>query len=113
MTGRGSTVLFIGIAGSVLALDRSTGTELWRRRLKGTASFTTVLLEDGMLFAGTGGELYRLDPATGEVLWHNRLKGLGIGLVAFASGPSVAAAVAAQQAAEAAAAAAATTAAAT
>ncbi len=107
------TVLFIGIAGTVVAIDRSTGTELWRRRLKGTASFTTVLFEDGVLFAGTGGELYRLDPATGEVLWHNRLKGLGMGLVAFASGPSVAAAVAAQQATEAAAAAAATTAAAT
>ena len=28
-------LLFIGIAGNVVALDRTTGTEVWRSELKG------------------------------------------------------------------------------
>jgi outer membrane protein assembly factor BamB len=77
-------LIVIGIAGTVVALDRSTGQELWRTNLKG-GDFTNVVLQDGDLFATTKGELFCLDPATGSIRWQNPLKGLGRGLVTIAS----------------------------
>jgi outer membrane protein assembly factor BamB len=81
--------LYVGIRGSVVALDRSTGTELWRTKLKGT-DFVNVAFLDGQLFAATRGEAFCLDETTGNVLWNNKLEGLGWGVVTFASasGPS-------------------------
>jgi outer membrane protein assembly factor BamB len=74
---------FIGINGTVLAIDRATGAKVWESRLKG-CDFVNVVLDGGQLFAATNGELYCLDPATGQVLWKNELKGLGFGLVTIA-----------------------------
>jgi outer membrane protein assembly factor BamB len=79
-----SSLLFIGIAGNVLALDRNTGAEVWRVNLKG-GEFVNVALLDGALYATARGELFCLDPATGQVRWQNQLKGLGRGLVTIAS----------------------------
>src|SRR5215475_15134996 len=76
--------LFIGIAGSVLALDRATGQEIWRTKLRST-DFVNVVLEDGALYAAARGEMYCLDPGTGEIRWKNPLTGLGWGLVTIAS----------------------------
>lgn len=70
--------IYIGIQGTVLALDPSTGTVLWRTDLKGTA-FVNVTQVDGMVVGATKGEIFALDPATGQVLWNNKLKGLGRG----------------------------------
>ena len=78
--------LFIGIAGSVLALDRATGQEIWRTKLRST-DFVNVVLEDGALYAAARGEMYCLDPATSEIRWKNPLTGLGWGLVTIASAP--------------------------
>ena len=78
-----SSVVFIGIRGNVLALDRTTGQEVWRTKLKG--SFVNVVLEDGDLYAATAGELFCLDPASGQVRWHNQLTGMGRGLITIAS----------------------------
>jgi outer membrane protein assembly factor BamB len=78
--------LFIGIAGSVLALDRATGQEIWRTKLRST-DFVNVVLEDGALYAAARGEMYCLDPGTGEIRWKNPLTGLGWGLVTIASAP--------------------------
>ena len=39
-----SDLIFIGIRGSVLALNRSTGEKVWETRLKGL-SFVNVVLE--------------------------------------------------------------------
>ena len=75
--------LFIGLHGSVLALDRATGKILWQAPLKGS-DFVNVTLDSGQLYAATKGELYCLDPATGQQRWHNELKGLGFGLIAIA-----------------------------
>lgn len=77
--------LYLGIGGHAVALDRSTGTELWRRKLK-HGSFVTVHLEAGQLFAAAGGEVWCLDPSTGEPLWHNKLSRLGHGVVSFGGG---------------------------
>jgi len=78
------TMIFIGIGGTVLALDRATGQEVWRSKLKG-ADFTNVVLQDEALYAATEGELFCLDPTSGQVRWHNRLKGLGTGLITIGS----------------------------
>jgi len=77
-------LIFIGIGGNVVALDRATGDESWRVPLKGL-DFVNVVLQDGDLFATTKGELFCLDRATGAVRWQNSLKGLGRGLVTIAS----------------------------
>ncbi len=78
-----TSVLFIGINGTVLAVDRASGQEIWRTKLKG-GDFVNVVLESGDLFAAAHGELYCLDIATGRVRWHNPLKGLGWGPVSIA-----------------------------
>ena len=76
-------LLFIGIKGSAIAIDRASGQEVWRSKLKGS-DFVNVVLEDGELFAAAHGELFCLDAATGSIRWHNPLKGLGWGLVTIA-----------------------------
>lgn len=73
--------LIIGIKGHVLAIDRATGTELWRTRLKG-GEFVSVSVQDS-IYASTKGELFCVDPATGSIKWHNRLSGMGVGLVSI------------------------------
>ena len=106
-----SSVIFIGVKGTVLAVDRATGQEIWRTELKG-GDFVNVVLDGGDLYAATHGELFCLDAAAGHVRWHNPLKGLGWGLVTIAGNQQTVVLRAKQQQEEAAAAAA-TTAAAT
>ena len=76
-------MVFIGIHGTVVALDRATGEEVWRTSLKG--DFVNVVLQDGDLYAAASGELFCLDPSTGHIRWQNELKGLGRGLVTIAT----------------------------
>ena len=76
--------IYVGIQGQVLALNRSTGAELWRTKLKGS-EFVNVILDQGRIFASTSGELFCLDTQQGTILWQNRLKGLGRGLVTIAT----------------------------
>jgi len=77
-------MIYIGIKGTVLAIDRATGSEVWRSELKGS-DFVNVLLDGGDLLASTRGEVFCLDPLTGRVRWNNGLKGLGWGLVTMAT----------------------------
>jgi outer membrane protein assembly factor BamB len=79
-----SSLVFIGIAGTVLALNRSTGQEVWRAELKGS-DFVNIALQDGDLYATAKGELFCLDPTTGNIRWQNPLKRLGRGLVTIAT----------------------------
>ncbi|SPE42834.1 Pyrrolo-quinoline quinone [Candidatus Sulfopaludibacter sp. SbA3] len=75
-----ANVIYLGVKGSVVALDRATGTEVWRTRLKGSG-FVNCVLEQGQLYATTRGEIFRLDPTNGQIVWNNPLSGLGLGLV--------------------------------
>jgi putative pyrroloquinoline-quinone binding quinoprotein len=84
--------IFVGIKGTVVAIDRSTGKTLWKTDLKG-ADFVNVTLQDGDLLAACRGRLYRLDPATGAVQWCNQLPGLGYGIMSIAGGSQTAAVV--------------------
>ena len=74
-----SDFLYIGIKGSVVALDRNSGQQVWVTHLKGS-DFVNLLIEDGKIFASCHGEIFCLDSLTGEGLWHNRLKGFGTDL---------------------------------
>jgi PQQ-like domain len=89
----------LGVQGHVLALDPSTGEELWRTGLKG-AGFVNVTLQGNAVIATTRGEVFALDAATGHINWHNKLKGLGLGFVTIAGSgqvPSISAMQASQQ----------------
>jgi outer membrane protein assembly factor BamB len=82
-----TNLIFIGISGTVVALDGGTGQEVWKKKLKG-GDFVSVVLHEGSLYATAHGELFCLDPATGSLRWQNPLKGLGLGLITFAASGS-------------------------
>jgi outer membrane protein assembly factor BamB len=79
-----SDLVYIGIKGSVVALDRATGEQVWATHLKGS-DFVNVVLDDGVILASCSGEIFCLDPLTGADRWHNRLKGFGTGLATIAT----------------------------
>ena len=91
MSRRSSSLVFIGLRGRVVALNRTTGDEVWRTELKG-AGFVQVFRDQDYLFATTRGEIFCLSPDSGAVVWNNPLKGLGLDLASVASdaplGPS-------------------------
>ena len=77
-------LVFIGIRGSVVALNRATGQQVWATHLKGFA-FVNVVLQDDSVLASCYGEIFCLDPLTGDPRWHNPLKGFGRGLATIAT----------------------------
>ncbi len=79
-------LLFAGLRGHVVALDKATGSERWRTKLKGV-DFVHVVTDSRLLYASTRGNVFALDPSTGAVLWQNPMKGLGFGLAALVTGP--------------------------
>ena len=83
LRGNSPSVMYLGIRGTVVALDRRTGAEIWRTPLKG-GDFVNVALDGDALFATARGQIYCLDPVTGRVRWNNPLKGLGWGLITIA-----------------------------
>jgi len=76
--------IFIGIKGQVVALDRTTGQEIWSTRIKGS-SFVNLVLDGDQLLAAANGELFCLDPTTGTIRWTNKLPGYGLGLMSIAT----------------------------
>jgi len=78
------SLIFLGVHGEVVALDRATGQELWQTKLAG-GDFVNLLLHQDRIIATTKGKAFCLDPATGQLLWRNDLPGLGLGLVSIAT----------------------------
>lgn len=78
-----SRCIYLGVKGSVVALNPAKGELLWATHLKGS-DFVNVALDGGSLYAATRGEIFCLDPKNGKIRWHNPLKGYGLGLVAIA-----------------------------
>src|SRR5262245_3209276 len=78
-----SKFIYIGIRGSVLALNAANGQQRWTTSLKGV-DFVNVAVAGNNVYATTHGEIYCLDVQTGDVRWHNPLKGYGWGLVTIA-----------------------------
>jgi len=79
-----ANLVFIGIKGSVVALNRATGQQVWATHLKGS-EFVHVAVLNGAVVASCYGEIFCLDPLTGDALWHNPLKGFGRGLATIAT----------------------------
>jgi hypothetical protein len=79
-----SQLVFVGIKGSVVALDCATGQQVWATALKGS-DFVNVVLHDGAVLASCQGEIFCLDPLTGILRWHNPLKGFGRGSATIAT----------------------------
>jgi outer membrane protein assembly factor BamB len=79
-----SNIIFVGIKGSVVALNRANGQQIWATRLKG-GDFVNVVLDGNVVLATTAGEIFCLDPMTGEGFWHNPLKGFGRDLATIAT----------------------------
>lgn len=96
-------LVYVGIRGHVLALNRSDGSIQWERKLKGS-DFVTLTWDQNEVLAITSGEAFCLNAADGTVLWHNRLPGWGTGfaslLVPGAPGTSEVLAATAQRRAE-------------
>ena len=89
-----SSRVFLGVHGEVVALDRTTGQELWHTKLAGS-DFVNLLLDGDRIIETTKGKAFCIDAGTGQLLWRNDLPGLGLGLVSIAtasgstpSGPS-------------------------
>lgn len=96
--------IYIGVKGSVVCLDHTTGKEQWKTHLK-SSQLTTLKVSGDLIIAHTKGELYGLDRKTGRQLWNNPLTGLGYGYCIIASDdPSTDVVLSAQQANDAAAA---------
>ena len=71
-------LIFVGLNGYALALDRDTGEIVWYNSdMK--SGYVTLLLEGDRLIVSTNGYIYCLDPLTGKALWHNPLTGYGMG----------------------------------
>jgi len=83
-----SELVFVGIKGSVVALNRETGEQVWAVHLKGS-DFVNVALQKDRLYATTYGEIFCLEAATGNALWSNGLKGFGLGLATIATEDSL------------------------
>jgi outer membrane protein assembly factor BamB len=84
---KAANLVFIGINGSVVALERATGAQVWATLLA-RSPFVNVVFQDGVILASCRGEVFCLDPLTGNALWHNPLKGLGTGIATIASAAS-------------------------
>jgi outer membrane protein assembly factor BamB len=76
------TLVFVGVKGTVVALEKSSGSEVWRTPL-GTSHFVNLVLDGDALYAGSRGKIYCLSASSGAIRWKNDLKGLGFGLVSI------------------------------
>lgn len=89
---RQAGLVYAAIKHTVLALDRATGTELWRTKLPKvrfrTSDFVGLALDGDTLFATSAGEVFCLDAASGIVRWQNSLSGLGTGVVSVLPTPT-------------------------
>src|SRR3954471_18712838 len=71
-------VVFVGLNGYAVALNRETGQIVWSNdQMK--SGYVTLLLDGDRLIVSTNGYIYCLDPLTGQILWHNPMKGYGAG----------------------------------
>ena len=67
-----SELAFIGIKGSVVALIRATGEQVWATHLKGSY-FVNVVVQDGTVLASCYGGIFCLDP-----VWSKSSCGLSV-----------------------------------
>ena len=71
-------LIFVGLNGYALALNRDTGEIVWSNS-EMKSGYVTLLLDEDRLIVSTNGYIYCLDPQTGKIIWNNPLKGYGSG----------------------------------
>jgi outer membrane protein assembly factor BamB len=71
-------LIFVGLNGYALALNRDTGEIVWSNK-EMKSGYVTLLLDGDRLIASTNGYIFCLDPLTGAIRWNNPLKGYGMG----------------------------------
>jgi outer membrane protein assembly factor BamB len=76
-------LVFVGLGGYVVALDRDTGEIVWTTTMGGAN--VSLLLDGDRLIASRNGYIDCFDARTGRVLWHNPLKGYGLGVASLTS----------------------------
>jgi hypothetical protein len=77
-------MIFVGLNGYVVALDRDTGEMVWNCS-KLNSGPVSLLLDGDRLIVSTNGYIYCLDPADGRVVWDNPLRGYGMGIAHLVS----------------------------
>jgi outer membrane protein assembly factor BamB len=77
-------LIFVGLRGYVIALDRDTGELVWNNS-ELNSGYTTLLLDGDRLIVSINGYVYCLDPLTGRLVWSNPLRGYGLGVTHLAS----------------------------
>jgi outer membrane protein assembly factor BamB len=77
-------LIFVGLRGYVIALDRDTGDIVWDNSELDSGPIS-LLLDGDRLIVSTNGYIYCLNPLTGRVVWNNPLRGYGIGIAHLAS----------------------------
>jgi len=94
--------LFLGVGNHVVCIEKNTGKEIWRTKVK-SSTIVNIYCENDCVFAYAGGHLFCLKTSTGKEVWSNSLKGLGYGTCIIASGQQstsvISSQVASQQAA--------------
>jgi hypothetical protein len=78
-------MVFVGLNGRVIALDRDSGDILWQWKASRNGGYMTLLPDRDRLVVSAGGYIYCLDPATGQEKWHNPLTGFGVGVAVLAT----------------------------
>ncbi len=71
-------LVFVGLNGYAVALDRDTGEIVWTNN-EMKSGYVTLLLDGDRLIVSTNGYIYCLDPLDGRIIWHNPMKGYGMG----------------------------------
>lgn len=71
-------LVFVGLNGYAVALDRDTGEIVWSNN-ELQSGYVTMLLDGDRLIVSTNGYIFCLDPLTGRTLWNNRMSGYGRG----------------------------------
>jgi outer membrane protein assembly factor BamB len=71
-------LIFVGLNGYAVALDRDTGEIVWSNN-EMKSGYVTLLLDGDRLIVSTNGYIYCLNPITGKILWHNPMTGYGAG----------------------------------
>jgi hypothetical protein len=77
-------LIFVGLNGYALALDRDTGDIVWSNNQM-RSGYVSLLIDGDRLIVSTNGYMYCLDPLTGAIMWHNPLTGYGQGPAAVTS----------------------------
>jgi outer membrane protein assembly factor BamB len=83
-------LLFVGIFGCVLALDRRTGQTVWSATVFTPGALVTLLADGDCVFAASAGYVTCLDALTGAQRWQVSLA-LGFNLATLATARSNAA----------------------